>query len=142
MKKTLLFITVLIVLIILIQKFNLFPRVSKTPPARQKSPSPTKTKVAKLYIGIHYKMIDKQTAKLNGIFEGAYITQVIDDQAASKSGLLEEDIIIEFDGKKIDSSDSQVLTKLVSEKKPGEKVILKVWRNKKIIDVIVIPIIN
>lgn len=84
------------------------------------------------YIGIRYKMIDKQTAILNEVVEGAYVVHVVQGSPAEKSGIQEEDIITEFDGKKISGSDEQTLTKLISEKKPGERVTLKIWRNKEV----------
>lgn len=84
------------------------------------------------YIGVRYKMIDKQTAVLNELVEGAYIVQVVQESPAEKAGLQEEDIIIEFDGKRISSSDEQTLGKLIAGKKPGERVGLKIWRNKEI----------
>ena len=86
------------------------------------------------YVGVRYKMIDKQTAILNEVVEGAYVVQIVPGSPAEKSGLQEEDIITEFDGKKISGSDEQTLTKLISEKKPGEKVALKIWRNKEVKD--------
>jgi len=82
------------------------------------------------YIGVRYKLIDKQTAVLNELVEGAYVVQVVQGSPAEKSGLQEEDIIIEFDGKKIGGSDEQTLAKLIAGKKPGERVSLKIWRNK------------
>jgi serine protease Do len=84
------------------------------------------------YIGVRYKLIDKQTAVLNELIEGVYIVQVIQGSPAEKAGIQEEDIIIEFDGKKINGSDEQTLTKFIAEKKPGERVTLKIWRNKEI----------
>ena len=90
------------------------------------------------YIGIRYKMIDKQTAILNEVVEGAYVVQVIQGSPAEKSGLQEEDIITEFDGKKIGGDDEQTLTKLISEKRPGERVVLKIWRNEEVDDISVI----
>ncbi len=84
------------------------------------------------YIGVRYKFIDKQTAILNELVEGAYVVQVILGSPAEKAGIQEEDIIIEFDGKKIGGSDEQTLTKLIAEKKAGERVTLKIWRNKEI----------
>ncbi|KKP61464.1 MAG: hypothetical protein UR54_C0001G0004 [Candidatus Roizmanbacteria bacterium GW2011_GWA2_34_18] len=93
-----------------------FPNTSKLPnyvsPVPQDQTAkiliPTMTKENnRTYLGIRYKMIDKQTAKLNKISEGAYITQVIDNSPAYKFGLSEEDIIIEVNGKKIGGSDEQ-----------------------------------
>ncbi|KKQ24763.1 MAG: hypothetical protein US40_C0001G0016 [Candidatus Roizmanbacteria bacterium GW2011_GWC2_37_13] len=84
------------------------------------------------YIGVRYKMIDKQTAILNDIVEGAYIVEVVENSPAKKAGLQEEDIIIEFDGKKVKGTDNQELTKAIMDKKVGQKVVVKVWRNKEV----------
>ena len=89
------------------------------------------------YIGVRYKLIEKQTAVLNDLVEGAYIIQVVPDSPAEKSGLQEEDIIIEFDGKKIAGGDEQILAKLINGKKPRERANLKIWRNKEIKDIFV-----
>ena len=80
-------------------------------------------------IGIRYKMVDKNTAILNKVSEGAYVIQVIDGSAASKAGVQEEDIVIEFEGKRIDGSDDQALTKEIAKKKVGDTVKIKIWRN-------------
>ncbi|OGK38024.1 hypothetical protein A3F03_00235 [Candidatus Roizmanbacteria bacterium RIFCSPHIGHO2_12_FULL_41_11] len=81
------------------------------------------------YIGVRYQMVDKKTAILNDIVEGAYIKQVIEDSPASKAGLQEEDIITEFDGQKVSGDDDQSLAKIINEKKIGDRVQIKVWRN-------------
>ncbi len=84
------------------------------------------------YIGVRYKIIDKQTAILNDIVEGAYVVEVIANSPAEKAGIQEEDIIVEFEGKKIKGNDTQGLAKLILEKKVGDEVSLKIWRNKEI----------
>jgi S1-C subfamily serine protease len=81
------------------------------------------------FLGIRYKMIDRQTALLNNVVEGAYVIDVVAGSPAEKAGIQTEDIIIEFDGKKIKGDNDQGLTKLILEKKIGEVVNLKVWRN-------------
>lgn len=86
-------------------------------------------KIERAYLGVRYKMIDRQTAVLNDLPEGAYIIQVVEDSPAQKAGLQEEDIIIEFDGQKIKGEDDQTLQKLIAKKKVGDKVKLKVWRS-------------
>lgn len=86
------------------------------------------------YIGVRYKMIDKQTALMNEVVEGAYIIEVVKDSPAEKAGILLEDIIIEFDGQKV-IGDDQSLTKLILDKKIGETVKLNIWRNKEIKEV-------
>ncbi len=81
------------------------------------------------FIGIRYKMIDKKTAILNNVPEGAYVVEVVADSPAQKAGIQEEDIVIEFDGKKVETNDEQSLSKMVLEKKVGQTVTLKIWRN-------------
>ena len=81
------------------------------------------------YIGVRYKMIDKQTAILNDVVEGAYIFEVIEGSPAERADLQEEDIITEFDGKKISGNDDRELAVLINEKKVGDRINLKIWRN-------------
>ncbi len=83
-------------------------------------------------IGIHYRIIDKQTALANKLIEGAYITQVIEGSYAENAKLQEEDIIIEIDGRNISGLDEQSIYNLISTLSPGSKVNLKIWRNKEI----------
>lgn len=84
------------------------------------------------YIGVRYQMIDRQTALLNKAVEGAYLIEVLSDSPAAKAGLQDEDILTEFDGKKISGDDDQGLAKLILEKKAGETVVVKAWRNDEI----------
>lgn len=88
-------------------------------------------KIERPFLGIRYKMIDRQTAILNDIPEGAYIIEVVENSPAEKAGLQEDDIIIEFDGKKIKGDDEQNLQKLISQKKVGDRVKIKIWREEK-----------
>ena len=89
-------------------------------------------------IGIHYRIIDKQTAFANKLVEGAYITQVIEGSLADNVNLQEEDIITEIDGRSISGLDEQSIYNLISTLKSGSKVNLKIWRDNKIMDVSVI----
>ncbi|KKQ01769.1 MAG: putative serine protease do-like protein [Candidatus Roizmanbacteria bacterium GW2011_GWA2_36_23] len=82
------------------------------------------------YIGVRYRMIDRQTAILNEIVEGAYVVEVVPGSPADKAGIQDEDIIIEFDGKRIKGDDDQGLTKLMLQKKIGENVRVKIIREK------------
>lgn len=87
------------------------------------------------YIGIRYKMIDKQSAIMNDVVEGAYVVEVIVDSPADKAGIQEEDVVVEFDGKKVKGDNDQAFTQMILEKKIGEQVKLKIWRNKEIKEV-------
>jgi len=84
------------------------------------------------YVGIRYKMIDKQTAILNEVVEGAYITEILEGSPAQKAGLEAEDIITEFNGTKVKGDDEQTLAKMILQKKVGNIVPIKYWRNKEI----------
>lgn len=85
------------------------------------------------YMGIRYQMVDKQTAILNKIAEGAYIVEVVPDSPAEKAGLKDEDIITEFDGNKINGEDDQGLAKIILEKDVGDSVKIKYVRDGKVI---------
>ena len=84
------------------------------------------------YVGVRYKMVDKQTAILNDVVEGAYVTEVLEGSPAQKAGLETEDIITEFDGNKVKGDDDQTLAKMILQKKVGDSVPIKYWRNKEI----------
>jgi serine protease Do len=77
-------------------------------------------------------MIDRQTALLNDVVEGAYVVEVVENSPAEKAGIEVEDIIIEFAGKKVKGEKENSLANLILEKKVGETVTLKIWRNGEI----------
>ncbi|MEO6508718.1 MAG: trypsin-like peptidase domain-containing protein [Patescibacteria group bacterium] len=80
------------------------------------------------FIGVRYKMIDRQTALLNDVVEGAYVIDIIADSPADKADLQVEDIIMEIDGKKVSGEDDQAITREILNKKVGDSVRLKLWR--------------
>ncbi|MFA6457078.1 MAG: PDZ domain-containing protein [Bacteroidota bacterium] len=61
------------------------------------------------------------------IKEGAYINEVVEESPADSAGLKEEDVIVEFNGKKIEAAED--LTEAVAGTKPGTKVTVKINRN-------------
>lgn len=86
------------------------------------------------YIGIKYKMLDKQTSVLNDLVEGAYVVEIVENSPASKAGIQDEDIIIEFNGAKVKGDDEQGFTKMLMEKKVGDRITLKIVRNKQTLE--------
>lgn len=80
------------------------------------------------YIGVRYTMIDTQSAVLRDLVQGAFVIEVIDDSPAKKADIQEEDIITEIDGKKVSGNDDQELTRMILDKKIGDSVNLKIWR--------------
>lgn len=91
-------------------------------------------KIVRPYVGIRYVQIDEQMKKENdlsvdyGILvirgEGKNEIAVIPGSPADKAGILENDIVLELDGKKLDKDQSFSL--LIREKKVGDFVNLKV----------------
>lgn len=80
-------------------------------------------------IGVRYGMIDKETALMNDVIEGAYVREVIEDSPAQKADIQTEDIITSIDGQKIKGDDEQSLAKIILGKKVGDKVKVTIWRN-------------
>ena len=62
---------------------------------------------------------------------GALIASVSEKSPADKAGIKAGDIILEFDGKKVDTM--RTLPKLVAQTKVGKKVTVKIWRSQKLI---------
>jgi serine protease Do len=86
------------------------------------------------YIGVRYEMIDKRTAILNDVVEGAYVVSVISGSPASDVGIKEDDIITEIDGKKLTGSNDKDLAQIILNKKVGDTVKVKVYRLGEIMD--------
>lgn len=81
------------------------------------------------YIGVRYQMVDKKTAILNKVVEGAYVIEVVENSPAAQAGIQEEDVITEFAGKIITGDNDQVLAREILSKKIGDSVSIKIWRN-------------
>jgi len=101
-------------------------------------------KVIYPFLGVRYILINEKIQKENNlpVDYGAWIigerneSAIFPDSAAEKAGLKENDIILEFNNEKITSENS--LAKIIMKYSPGDKVILKILREKreKIIEVI------
>ena len=85
------------------------------------------------WLGVRIQIVTKEIADLESLekAEGALVASVQEKSPADKAGIKAGDIILEFDGKKIDTM--RTLPKLVAQSKVGKRVSLKIWRNKKII---------
>ncbi len=141
MKK--LFVLVLVILVVfLAQKFGFMSSLPNNPePTSNNQPTSTPSaenpeSINRPIIGIRYRIIDTQTAQQNNLVEGAYVSEVIKDSPAEKSGIKEEDIIIEIDGRIITGLDEKFIYNLVSTLKSGSQINLRVWRNKEILNIL------
>ena len=86
-------------------------------------------KVKRPFIGISGRDLDAETAKKYDLVEGVYVVSVEEFSAAEKAGIKPEDVIIAIDGQKIKTMDE--LNKIKNTHKIGDKVTLKVVRDKK-----------
>jgi len=85
------------------------------------------------WLGVHIQTVTTEIAEVEGLDspKGALVASVSEGSPADKGGIKAGDIILEFDGKKIDTM--RTLPKLVAQTKVGKKVTVKIWRNQKII---------
>ena len=75
-------------------------------------------------------MISKETALANKVPVGAYVQTVIKDSPAEKSGIKTGDIITEIDGKKMDEAKDTSVVEAVNQKKIGDTLKIKYFRDK------------
>jgi serine protease Do len=95
----------------------------------------TTGKISTPYIGIRYIPVDATIQQENNlpynygalVLRGQKMTDfaVIPGSPADKAGIVENDIILEINGQKIDENNS--LSSLISQHKVGDTVTLKVW---------------
>jgi serine protease Do len=85
------------------------------------------------WLGVRIQQVTKEIADVEKLknTEGALVASVGEKSPAEKAGLKAGDIILKFDGKKIDTM--RALPKLVSNTEVGKTVELEIWRNKKLI---------
>ena len=85
------------------------------------------------WLGVRIQEVTKEIAEVEKLKEpsGALVASVSEKSPADKSGLKAGDIILELDGKKINST--RELVKVVASTKVGKNVTIKVWRNKRLI---------
>ena len=84
-------------------------------------------------LGVRIQQVTKEIATVAGLNEpkGAFIGGVSEGSPAEKGGMKSGDIVLEFDGQKIETMRN--LPKVVANTKPNKRVVVKVWRDKKLI---------
>ncbi len=95
-----------------------------------------KGRIVRPWIGVRYLILNEQIARENNfnITEGALIVRgeqrtdlaVIPGSPADRVGLVENDIILEVDGVKVNKENS--LAKIILKHQPGDEIQLKIWR--------------
>ena len=85
------------------------------------------------WLGVRIQEVTKEIAEVEKLKkpQGALVASVGENSPADKAGIKAGDIILNFDGKKIDTM--RKLPKVVATTEVGKSVELKIWRNKKLI---------
>ena len=85
------------------------------------------------WLGVRIQEVTKEIADVEKLKkpEGALVASVGKNSPAEKAGIKAGDIILEFDGKKINTM--KKLPNVVASTEVGKSVELKIWRNKKLI---------
>jgi len=89
----------------------------------------TTGKFSRPFLGVRYQMLDKKTAVLNSVPQGAYIVELVTDSPADKALVKENDIIVKIDGQQLDEENG--LTEVIAKKKVGDEVSLDIYRDGK-----------
>lgn len=85
-------------------------------------------KVSRGRIGVGIGEVDKEVAKALGLDSGAgaLVGSVGKDSPADRAGVIAGDIILRFDGKRVEKASD--LPRIVGETKPGSRVNMVFWR--------------
>ena len=85
------------------------------------------------WLGVRIQQVTEEIAELEKLerAEGALVASVSEKSPADKAGIKAGDIILEFDGKKVDTM--RTLPKLVAQTEVGKRVAIKVWRSQRLI---------
>ena len=85
------------------------------------------------WLGVRIQEVSKEIADVEKLDKpkGALVASVAEGSPSDKAGIKAGDIILEFDGKEVDTM--RTLPKIVAKTKVGKSVIVKIWRNKKLI---------
>ncbi len=85
--------------------------------------------VGKPVLGLNIVYLDKETALLNELTEGAYVVSIDTDSSAYKCGLRAGDVIITLNGKSFTDTNGFVAEK--DKFAPGDYIEIVYWRNGK-----------
>ncbi len=78
------------------------------------------------YLGVYPSKVDEKIQREYGVYQGVFIEEVIEGSPAEEAGMEDEDIVLEYDNKKI--RDEKQFRELILDTKPGEEVEIKVLR--------------
>lgn len=112
------------------------------PPKPPKTPEPPKVKSpfeeflpraweSRKYIGVYLEELNRELSEFFGVEEGAglLVSKVGDDSPAQKAGIKVGDVIVEADGKRMESV--KELSELIQDKEEGDTIEIEFIRDKK-----------
>ena len=81
------------------------------------------------WLGVRIRNVDRELAESLGLdaARGALIAMVEEGSPADEAGLLDGDVVMEFDGEPVDSS--RTLGRLVGSRESDDRVSIRVWRD-------------
>jgi len=85
------------------------------------------------WLGVRIQVVTKEISEVEKLEKpkGALVASVSENSPADKGGIKAGDIILEFDGKEVETMSA--LPKFVAQTEVGKKVVIKIWRNQKLI---------
>lgn len=86
------------------------------------------TFASRAFLGVEHSLITREAALLNEVPQGAYVTRVVPESAASLAGILDGDIIIKVNGESVSEAEDG-LGSLISKYKVGDRVSIEIWRD-------------
>jgi serine protease Do len=92
----------------------------------------TNGRVARGFLGVQQQTLNEELRRELGVqaAKGALVTSVFDDTPASRSGLRTGDVVVEVDGQPVET-DTDLIAR-IGNRRPGDKVVLKIERNSRI----------
>ncbi len=83
------------------------------------------------WLGVRIQVVTKEIAEYEKLDKprGALVVSVAENSPSDKAGIKDGDIILEFDGTKI--NEMKELPKIVGQTNVGKNVLVKIWRNGK-----------
>ena len=80
------------------------------------------------YLGVRYRMIDRKTAILNEVPQGAFVQGVVQGSPAEKAGVVEGDILVGINDRRVLDEEGG-LVKMMAAFKVGERISISLWRD-------------
>ncbi len=85
----------------------------------------------KAYLGVSTQDLDLDFLEVNKIPKGVLVKRVVEDSAANKAGILENDLIVKVDD--VEIHDSLTLGYEIRSRSPGDQVTIEVFRDNSLI---------